>query len=62
MKRLTVQCPSCQEIMITIDKEEFNLFDYQIREVVNGNLHITSAFTCSCGENVIATENDITDI
>lgn len=62
MKRLTVQCPSCQETMLTIDKEEFNLIDYQIREIVNVNLIITSAFTCACGENVIATENDITDI
>ena len=62
MKRLTVQCPSCQEIMLTIDKEEFNLIDYQIREMVDGNLVIISAFTCGCGENVLATEDDITNI
>ena len=62
MKRLTIQCPSCQEIMLTIDKEVFDLTDYQIREMVNGNLVITSAFTCGCGENVLATEDDITDI
>jgi len=62
MKRLTIQCPSCQETMLTIDKEVFDLMDYEIREMVDDNLVIISAFTCRCGENVLATENDITDI
>ena len=62
MKRLTIYCSSCQELMVTIDKEIFNLLDYQIREIINGDLVVRSAFTCTCGENVIATESDITDI
>jgi hypothetical protein len=43
-------------------KAFLDLIDYEIREMVDDNLVITSAFTCRCGENVLATENDITDI
>lgn len=48
--------------MITIEKQEFDLNDYLIKETINGNLVVTSVFTCSCGLNIIATENDITEI
>lgn len=62
MKRLTLICTSCQNSLITIKKKEFNLDDYLVKEVIDNNLVITSVFTCSCGENIIPTENDITEI
>ena len=48
--------------MITIEKKEFNLDDYLIKEIIDDSLVISSVFTCSCGENIMPTENDITDI
>lgn len=62
MKRLTLICSSCQNSLVVIEKKEFNLDDYLIKEFVGDNLVTASVFTCSCGENIIATENDITDI
>lgn len=62
MKRLTLSCNSCHNSLIVIEKQEFDLNDYLIKETINGELVITSVFTCSCGVNIIATENDITDI
>jgi hypothetical protein len=48
--------------MVTIEKKEFVLSDYIITEEINGEILIKSVFTCICGENVIPTENDITNI
>ncbi len=48
--------------MIVIEKQEFDLNDYLIKETINGDLVVTSVFTCSCGLNIMATENDITEI
>ena len=62
MKRLTLTCNSCHNSMITIEKQEFDLNDYLIKETVEDKLVITSVFTCQCGVNIIATENDITEI
>ena len=62
MKRLTLTCNSCHNSMITIEKQEFDLNDYLIKEVVNGELTTTSVFTCNCGVNIMITENDITEI
>lgn len=62
MKRLTLTCNSCYNSMITIEKQEFDLNDYLIKETVDDNLVVTSVFTCQCGVNIVATENDITDI
>jgi len=62
MKRLTLTCNSCHNSMIVIEKQEFDLNDYLIKETINGDLVVTSVFTCSCGLNIMATENDITEI
>ena len=62
MKRLTLTCTSCQNSLIMIEKKEFNLDDYLIKEIIDDNLVISSVFTCSCGENIMPTENDISDI
>ena len=62
MKRLTLICNSCYNSMITIEKQEFDLNDYLIKEIVEDKLVITSVFTCQCGVSIIATENDITEI
>jgi hypothetical protein len=48
--------------MITIEKQEFDLNDYLIKEIIDNELVIKSIFTCDCGNNIIATKDDITDI
>jgi hypothetical protein len=48
--------------MIVIEKQEFDLNDYLIKETINGKLVTTSVFTCNCGANITFTEDDITEI